>query len=90
MNAVENQPVNPIDPDREGEAEPGLEELFLEWRNTAARGIMAPHDIVATLFEQALGGVGQGRRPDFGLTPLISGAQEILDRLASERNSSRS
>ncbi len=90
MNVVENRPVSPIDPDREGEAEPGLEELFLEWRNNAARGIRAPHDSVATLFAKALGGVGQGTKPDFGLTPLLSGAREILDRLASERNRSRS
>ena len=86
VNVIENQPVKAIDPATEGEEEPQLEELFMEWRTTAARGITAPHDTVARLFSQALGGVGQETRPDFGLTPLASSAQEILDRLASDRN----
>ena len=88
VNVIENQPVMAIDPDSESQEEPELEELFMEWRTTSARGITAPHDTVATLFAQALGGVGQETRPDFGLTPLASSAQEILDRLASDRNSS--
>ena len=88
VNVIENQPVTAIDPDSESREEPELEELFVEWRTTSARGITAPHDTVATLFAQALGGVGQERRPDFGLTPLASGAQEVLDRLASDRSSS--
>ena len=88
VNVIENQPVTAIDPDSESREEPGLEELFVEWRTTSARGITAPHDTVATLFAQALGGVGQETRPDFGLTPLASGAQEVLDRLASDRSSS--
>ena len=88
VNVIENQPVTAIDPASESQEEPQLEELFMEWRTTAARGITAPHYTVATLFSQALGGVGQETRPDFGLTPLSSNAQEILDRLASDRNSS--
>ena len=89
VNVIENQPVMAIEPDSESQEEPQLEELFMEWRTTSARGITAPHDTVATLFAQALGGVGQETKPDFGLTPLASSAQEILDRLASGRNSSR-
>ncbi len=89
VNVIENQPVTAIDPDSESQEEPELEDLFMEWRTTGARGIRAPHDTVATLFSQALGGVGQETRPDFGLTPLASSTQEILDRLASVRDSSR-
>ena len=88
VNVIENQPVTAIDPDSESREEPGLEELFMEWRATSARRITAPHDTVATLFAQALGGVGQETRPGFGLTPLASSAKEILDRLASDRSSS--
>lgn len=89
VNVIANQPVKAIDPASESQEEPQLEELFTEWRTTAARGITAPHDTVARLFARALGGVGQETRPDFGLTPLASSAQEILDRLASDRNSGR-
>ena len=75
-----------IDPDREGDAEPRLDEVFREWRGTAARGIKAPDDDVCALFAQALGGVGQERDPDFGLTPLLSETHAVLDRLASRQN----
>ncbi len=86
VNTITRQPVKPIDPDREGDAEPQLDELFREWRGTAARGIKAPDDDVCALFAQALGGVGQEAGPDFGLTPLLSETQEVLDRLASRQN----
>ena len=86
INTITRQPVKPIDPDREGDEEPQLDELFLEWRGTAARGIKAPDDDVCGLFAQALGGVGQEASPDFGLTPLLSDAQDVLGRLASSRN----
>ena len=89
VNAVENRPVKAIDAGGD-DAEPGLEELFGEWRRGAARGVRAPHDAVAALFEQALGSAGQDAPADFGLTPLLRRAEETLDSLAAERDEGRS
>ena len=85
INTITNQPVKAIDPAREGDAEPALDELFREWRTTAARGIKAPHEAVGALFAQALGSAGQAAAADFGLTPLKLKAQETLNALASKR-----
>ena len=89
VNTIANQPVKPIDPAREDDAEPALDDLFVEWRTSAARGIKAPHEAVAALFAQALGSAGQDAAADFGLTPLASSSQDTLDRLAAKRNSGR-
>ena len=85
INTITNQPVKAIDPASEGDAEPALDELFTEWRTTAARGIKAPHEAVGALFAQALGSAGQAAAADFGLTPLKLNAQETLNALASKR-----
>ena len=90
INTITNQPVKAIDPEHEGDAEPALDELFMEWRTAAARGIKAPHDAVGALFAQALGSAGQEAAADFGLTSLASSAQETLDHLAAKRNGRRS
>ena len=86
-NTIANQPVRSIDPASEDDAaaEPALDDLFREWRTSAARGIRAPHEAVGALLAQALGSAGQDAGPDFGLTPLASSAQETLHRLASKR-----
>ena len=86
LNTIANQPVKAIDPARENAAEPALDELFMEWRTTAARGIKAPHDAVGALLAQALGSAGAEAGADFGLTPLASSARETLDGLAAKRN----
>ncbi len=86
INTITNQPVKAIDPASEGDAEPGLDELFREWRTTAARAPKASHEAVGALFAQALGSAGQQATADFGLTALKFGAQETLDLLASKRN----
>lgn len=90
INTISNQPVKPIDPAGEDDPEPALDELFMEWRTTAARGIKAPHEVVGTLFAQALGSTGQEAAADFGLTPLAFRAQETLSVLASKRSRSGS
>ncbi len=86
INTIANQPVKAMDPDDEDDAEPALDELFKEWRTTAAHGVKAPHEAVGALFAQALGGAGQAAAADFGLTPLKLNAQETLSALASKRN----
>ena len=86
INTITNQPIKAIDPATEGDGEPALDELFMEWRANAARGIKAPHEAVGALFAQALGSAGQQATADFGLTPLKLSAQETLDLLASKRN----
>ena len=90
INTITNQPVKAIDPASEGDAEPELDELFREWRTSAARGIKAPHEVVRALFAQALGSAGQSAAADFGLTSLASSARETLDQLAAKRNGRRS
>jgi len=89
INTIRNQQVKPIDPDPNGDVEPALDELFMEWRTTAAKAPKAPHEAVVALFAQALGSAGQEATADFGLTPLKFGAQETLDLLASKRNGRR-
>ena len=89
-NAIANRAVKAIDPAREGDAEPALDDLFHEWRSTAARGVKAPHEAVGALFAQALGSAGQAAAADFGLTPLALRAQETLDNLAAKANGDRS
>ena len=89
INAITNQPVRPIH-EGDGNAEPALDELFIEWRTTAAHVPKAPHDVVGTLFAQALGSVGQETTADFGVTPLALRTQETLDLLDSKRTGRRS
>ncbi len=89
-NAIANRAVKAIDPARGDESDPALEDLFAEWRSTAARGVKAPHETVGALFAQALGSAGQEAAADFGLTPLALRAQETLDRLAFEPDGRRS
>ncbi|MDE2772728.1 MAG: exonuclease SbcCD subunit D [Gemmatimonadota bacterium] len=86
INTVENRPVKAVEGGGEEGAEPGLEELFEEWRTGAARGAKAPQGAVADLFRQALGSAGQDARPDFGLTALGLQAEETLGALARRRS----
>ena len=86
INAVRNQPVKAMDPADEGGAEPALEDLFKEWRTSAAKGAKAPHATVQRLLAQALGGVGQDAVPDFGVTALRSEAERTLAALAAQPN----
>ncbi len=86
VNTIRNQRVKPIDTTGEGDAEPALDELFREWRTTAARGAKAPNEAVGVLLAQALGTAGQEAAADFGLTPLKLNVQETLNALASRRD----
>ncbi len=83
LNTVTSQPVKAVAPASESAAEPAIDALFDEWRTTAARGPKAPHDAVRALLAQALGGVDQDAKPDFGLTTLASRAEQTLARLAA-------
>ena len=89
VNTLSSQPVKAVEPTREDESEPAPEDLFLEWRTTAARGVKAPHDAVAALFTEALGTAGQDAGADFGLTPLALRAQQTLDRLVPKATENR-
>ena len=89
VNTITNQRVKPIEPGPEDDAEPALQDLFQEWRATAAKGVKAPHETVGTLFAQALGSAGQDAEADFGLTSLASSARATLDRLAAKRHQER-
>ena len=89
INTIANRPVKAMAAAEEGNEEPALDDLFREWRTTAAHRIKAPHEAVEALFAQALGSAGQAAA-DFGLTPLQAGAEETLDRLAGKRNGSGS
>ncbi len=75
-NPLTDQPVKPVDTEAAGQPEPSLKELFLEWRTNRATRVQAPHDAVAALFREALG----GEDSDFGLDALRAADEE--NRLA--------
>ena len=87
VNEVANRPVKAISGTEDGE-EPSIEELFVEWRRTAATGraTKAPRDTVLTLFREAVAGSGTGVEggPDFGLTRLTAQAEGVLAALRGE------
>ena len=82
VNEVANRPVKPISGLEQGE-EPSIEDLFLEWRATAATGraTKAPREVVLELFREAVAGSGDEDGPDFGLTRLTVEAEGIFGAL---------
>ena len=82
VNEVANRPVKPIRGTEDGE-EPSIDDLFLEWRSTAATGraTKAPRDSVMALFREAVAGSGDEEGPDFGLTQLTAQAEGVLAAL---------
>ena len=82
VNDVANRPVKAISGSEDGE-EPSMEDLFLEWRTTAATGraTKAPQDMVLELFRDAVAGSGDEDGPDFGLTELTVRAEGVLAAL---------
>ncbi len=93
VNEVANRRVKPIakSGDRQA-AEPALDELFAEWRTTAAtaRATKAPLASVQRLFREAVGAgledhgggsIGSGGGPDFGATELSIRADAIFRAL---------
>ena len=82
VNEVANRPVKAISGGEGGE-EPSMEDLFVEWRGTAATGraTKAPQDAVLALFREAVAGSGDEEGPDFGLTELTMRAERVLAAL---------
>ena len=82
VNEVANRPVKAISGTDDGE-EPSIEDLFLEWRSTAATGraTKAPRDTVLALFREAVAGSGGEEGTDFGLTRLTARAEGVLAAL---------
>ena len=77
-NAPVNRAVTAIDSAAEPVAEPSIEDQFREWRSSAARGISAPHEQVAALFDRAFTG-----DPDLGVGELHARADQVLAALGS-------
>ena len=90
VNAVKNSSVGPIEPNGNGGGPPPIDQLFREWRNSAASRSKASDEIVGALFAQALGSVDQDAAPDFGMTTLESRAEKALGSLRSKRNGGES
>ena len=86
VNAVKNSIDKPIEPNGNGGGPPPIDQLFREWRNSAAPKPKASDEVVGALFVQALGGVDQDAAPDFGLATLQSQAEQVLGSLTSKRN----
>ena len=82
VNEVANRPVKPISGPQDGD-EPSIDDLFLEWRGTAAtsKAKKAPVDTVLALFREAAAGSGDEDGPDFGLTELTMRAEGVLAAL---------
>lgn len=92
FNDVANRRAKPIsDDDGDAGEEPPMEELFMEWRGSAATAGQrnAPHETVRDLFAQARGTVGHEEEYDFGATSLAARADETLAALAAERREAR-
>ena len=87
VNDVGNRPVKPISGSgKDNGAEPSIDDLFVEWRSTAAtaKATKAPRGTVLELFRQAVAGSGDEDGPDFGLTQLTMRAEGVLAALREE------
>ena len=86
VNEVANRRVRPIGGADDG-AEPGIDDLFVEWRHSAATGRAkkAPGDEVVALLRDAVAGSGDADGPDFGLTELTMRAEGVLTALRGGR-----
>lgn len=87
VNDVPNRRVKAISGDDEDRAEPTMDELFMEWRETAATDSQtkAPAEAVRALFAKAVDGAGQDGASAFGAEELATRARATLDSLASKR-----
>ena len=82
VNEVANRPVKAIAGTGDTE-EPSVDDLFVEWRSTAATGraTKAPQETVLTLFREAVAGSGGEDGPDFGLTECAMRVERVLAAL---------
>lgn len=84
VNTVNRSAVRPIRASAAGESEPGLEELFADWRRSAAARVdakRAPEAAVADLLRHALA-ARDGALPQLGVTGAVADAQAALAALA--------
>ncbi len=92
VNEVANRRAKPISDD-EGDVgpEPEMEDLFMEWRASAATAGQrtAADEAVRALFAQAIGTVGQDTQSDLGAATLATRAAESLKSLAAKRRTAR-
>ncbi len=86
VNEVANRPVKAISGEGDEGDEPSIEDLFLEWRSSAATGkaTKAPRDAVLALFREAVAASGDEDGPDFGLTELAMRGEGVLAALRVE------
>lgn len=86
VNEVANQRAKPISGDEDG-PEPALEDLFMEWRASAATAGQrtANDERMRDIFAQAMAAAGQEARADFGAGDLAARARNTLAELAAER-----
>jgi len=86
VNEVANPRAKPISGDEDG-PEPVLEDLFMEWRASAATAGQrtANDERMRDLFAQAKAAAGQEAQADFGAGDLAARAQTTLAALATER-----
>lgn len=91
VNEVANQRAKPISGDEDG-PEPALEDLFMEWRASAATAGQrtANDERMRDLFAQAMAAAGQEAQADFGAGDLAARARSTLAALAAERRRSGS
>ena len=81
VNDLTHRQFEAIDLQAEPEAEPPLEDLFLEWRRSAARGVQASDEAALEAFRELLGGAGVGKPSDLGVAALHKRAEEALGAL---------
>ena len=84
VNEVANRRVKPISQAEADDGEPAIDDLFAEWRTTAATGraTKAPLATVQELFREAVAGSGDEEGPDFRVTALTIRAETVLGALS--------
>ena len=92
FNDVASRRVKAISEDEgDGGPEPAMEELFMEWRTSAATAGQrnAADETVRRIFAQAMGDAGQDEQQDFGAAGLAERAEKTLAALAADRQAAR-
>ena len=81
VNSITHREVEAIDLEADPEAEPPLDQLFLEWRSDAARGVQASDDAAVTVFRELIGERDAESTPDLGTRAIVEQAEAALDAL---------
>ena len=81
VNNITHREIEAIDTEASPEAEPPLDQLFLEWRSSAARGMKASDDAALAVFREVIGERDAEATPDLGTRAIVEQAEAALAAL---------